>query len=535
MGIQLGRRTPGFGPVMGTNGAAKPMAPVSSMLRPPPKGFTQGDVIQHKVNPGMSRVQRNGRYLPIDEAMNLGPLQHEGWNTRMGRDDGRRIGSAAGALGSGGTPTSARGRADRVMMNGGSIEDAADAAMMPSWAMAEQARNQVGPSGFGGGLSQSQRYGQMGGLPPLKTKPTGAQEPRSWFGGPVQSDGDIVMLADGTKDSGPKPRVAVVGEQGPETVVIPPRSAVIPNEMTALGELMGDLSQSGGAPKDGEIRTDADGNQWRYDAKQGRGIPLNPYLGGNENAPSPNAFKASPSERFNDLTLRLNALRQAGMTEGAAAAARVRSEQDAETARREAFLATGKSIPESEGGGKLYRTKYGTAIVGGNRPKSFTVENFEGGQTTSPDLVAVDKESRADAAERSVRGLGTDVYRASPNAVPTALEELVGVAEPQDVPVEAIAPEQATSRNYDNDPDLPSTARRRAFSRFRADAPKQDIVAPRRPAGVLGRIDPRSRFDVAKGEAGDAAATAATDLMRYLTTVKKAPMSAWNYLFSKNQ
>lgn len=499
-------------PASGGGDVTKVVAP--STLRQTPRGFTQGDVIQHKVNPGVSRVQRNGRYLPIEEAMSLGPLQHQGWNTRMGRDDGRRIGSAAGAVGSGGTPTSMRGRADRVMMNGGSMDDAADAAMTPSWVVAEQMRND-------GGLSQSQRFPSL-----LKTKPTGAMQSNaeSWFSPPKPS-GDVAFFADGTKDSGPKPQVAVVGERGPEVVVVPPRSAVIPNEMTALGEIVGDLSPEG-APRDGEIRTDADGNQWRYDAKQGRGIPLNPYSGGNEIAPSPDAFRASPSERYNDLAMRLNALRQSGMSEGRAAVERVKAQQDAETARREAFLATGKDIPASEGGGKLYKTKYGTAIVGGNRPKSFTVENFEGGQTRSGDLAEVNRESRADAAERSVRGLGTDVYRARPEPVPTAFAELAGdeaLDEEMDEPVTQVQTQEADRPKPAYVPrplpkmveDIlpgPSIASRKL--------PKSMSVVPR---GSQEQSSRAGRFlDETKGRVGDA-----------LSAIPESAGNAWDFLFAK--
>lgn len=525
-----GRPTPGMTRLMGTNGAGKAIAPVSSQLRPPPQGFTQGDVIQHRVNPGMSRVQRNGRYLPIDEAMGLGPLQHQGWNTRMGQDDGRRIGSAAGALGSGGTPTSQRGRFDRIMREGGSPEEAVDSAMTPSWVVAEQARNNVGTSGFGGGLSQSQNYGTMG-APLLRTRPTGGAA--DWAGNSARG-GNISFYADGTKDSGPKPKVAVVGERGPEVVVVPPRSAVIPNEMTALGDLVGDLSPEPTGPGNGEIRTDAQGNQWRYDAKQGRGIPVNPYILGNENAPSPNAFRASPSERYNDLTSRLNALRQAGMAEGRAAVDRVKAEQNAETARRDAFLATGNKVADADGGGTLYKTKYGTAIVGGNRPKSFTVENFEGGQTTSPDLAAVDKESRTDAAERSVRGLATNAYRASPTAItqanpyvaPTALEDITGVAE--------VAPEDVGTDSEDENilevPQVsasdPRVRRAQTLANFLQNRSRGAEVA--RPSSVAAapRGAQPSRVGQFLRESGSRIGDA-------LSTIPSAAVDAWDYLLKE--
>ncbi len=77
------------------------------------------------------------------------PSSGAGPGTR-GYRGGGIIGSAAGALGSGGMPTSQRGRLEKFGVQ---------AAGMPSWAAAQLMRNY-------GGLSQSQRYGSMGGLPP---------------------------------------------------------------------------------------------------------------------------------------------------------------------------------------------------------------------------------------------------------------------------------------------------------------------------------------------------------------------------------
>lgn len=534
MAVQLGKPTNEWyaenfqRPVMGSDGKPKPIA--KSSLRATPRGYSQSDVIQHRVTPGMSSVTdpSTGSRLNIDEAMDLGPLTHGGFNTRMGRDDGRRIGSASGAVGSGGTPTSQRGRAERVLQSGGTIEEAADAAMTPSWVMSEQARQD-------GGLSQSQNYGGMGQLP-LRTRPTGAIKPdaSSWFSPTNTSPGNIKFFAEGTKDSGPKPQVAVVGEQGPETVILPPRSAVIPAGIRMPSDIVNTAIDELDPPKDGDIRVDAKGNEWRYDAKQGRGIPLNPYLYGNENTPSPNAFRASPSERYNDLTSRLNALRQAGMAEGRAAVERVKAEQNAETARREAFLATGKAIPESQGGGTGFITPHGVAIVNGNRPKSFTVENLEGGQATTSDLAEAERESRADAAERRGRdksvladgrpalGVGQSLegYRASPNAVPTALEEIVGVAE--EVP--EVAPAE-TAKSFENDPDLPSLARRRAFSRF--TNPSRTPQSAETPAVSSNRpvVVPQSRV-------GQAASTAMNRLRSIPRGISDTAGGIWDYLFT---
>ncbi len=69
----------------------------------------------------------------------FGPLQHAGWNT-SGMEHGGRIGSAAGALGSKGMPTSFRGRFEKFGL---------DAAAMPTWQASRVARDN---SLFGGGL-----------------------------------------------------------------------------------------------------------------------------------------------------------------------------------------------------------------------------------------------------------------------------------------------------------------------------------------------------------------------------------------------
>lgn len=291
-----------------------------------------------------------------------------------------RISSAGVA---GGVSTSVRGRMEAELMANPEMDPAAalEAAQMPAWQKTSEdwAENALKPN---------PRYGNMG-RPPVRA------------------------YARGTDDSGSKPRVAIVGEEGPEAVVLPARSKVIPTSITesafgptALDELTG---VSPPAPL------------------------TNPYLGGRSNAPMPrDAFRTSAASRYDDLAHRLAALRDEGFASGRARVLENTQRQQAEMADREKFLASGEQVSEAEGGGTLYRTKYGTAVVGSNRPKSFTVENFEGGQTTSSNLAEVDRESRTDAAERTVRGLGLRNYVgygaprqvAPPATEPSAIDEV---------------------------------------------------------------------------------------------------------------
>lgn len=335
-----------------------------------------------------------GRRRSVEDAINRGPYTIQGWNSGRGRygyggGGFQRPTTPIGSAGvAGGTPTSQRGRFELAMEADPTLDPdkAWMAADQPSW-------DQPRPDPF----KPNPRYGNMG-RPPVRS------------------------YADGTKDSGKKPEVAVVGEDGPEAMILPPHSKVIPLTDSAWGESA--IEEVMGGPPDGEIRLDEAGNEWRYDAKQGRGIPVNPYLYGRENAPAPrDRFTMSAVERYQDLADRLSSLRQSGFAEGRAAVGRLKGQQAEEQAAREAFLATGKPIVPEEGGGTLYRTPHGNAIVGSNRPRSFTVENFEGGQTASGDLAEVDRESRADAAERTVRGRSTRDYRAMPGAAPTVIEE----------------------------------------------------------------------------------------------------------------
>ena len=107
------------------------------------------------------------------------------WGPNSGVGPGSRgymgsgvIGSAAGALGSAGIPTSQRGRYEKA---GGGAEGEA-AAEMPTWMLSQQSRQKYG-------LGQDWRYGGFGQLPygpaPMPA-PAAAQSPQSAPVAPAQ-------------------------------------------------------------------------------------------------------------------------------------------------------------------------------------------------------------------------------------------------------------------------------------------------------------------------------------------------------------
>jgi hypothetical protein len=85
-------------------------------------GYSVRDMLMHKGMPGNSIVSnpRTGVKYKDAEIPALGPLSHAGWDT-AGMRSGGRIGSAAGAVGSRGTPTSRRGKVQRAV-EGGAVE-----------------------------------------------------------------------------------------------------------------------------------------------------------------------------------------------------------------------------------------------------------------------------------------------------------------------------------------------------------------------------------------------------------------------------
>lgn len=418
-----------------------------------------------------------------------------------------RIGSAAGAVGSAGIPTSQRGRAEKF---------GPEAAMMPTWAVSEALREAPGPDGMSAGLSQSGRYDSMGGLPdpdalpqttaqppPIMAQPSQTASPTRLTGpGSARWPRPIGSFARGTSRPIPHGAPFIAGDstngKPNEELILPtergievlpldkmprlaagttPRASkpppvplpapkrpthgmddfyrLNPNTPPAADKEAEKLIMNprlpmpirvpklaGGtvhaidelAPEfaDGEVRNDAQGNAWRYDAATGHGRPLNPYLL-QPNAPSPNAFKATAQERYADLAQRLSGLRQAGMSAGRARVAAMQAEQNA--APHSDLHATG-----FRDGGIGYAGKYGTASIGRNVPKRFGVERLDGTTGQYDNLADASAESAADAAQRHVEGLPMNTGRGVGAGVPTAIEELIGVVEPSAIPEVAAAP-----------------------------------------------------------------------------------------------
>lgn len=414
MGLTDLRKTP---PIVGTQPMGTMMAPRLPMNRK--LSVSEMMAMRQAGGPNMSGITdaATKQRLSLTDAaarMPKGGYQVGGWDTGEGGHHHR--GGSGGYSGprshisstgvAGGIPTSQRGRAEL------SLDQNPDEDPVQAWQDAEKpAYQQASDDFFNDAFEPNPRYGNMGKVPTR---------------GPA---GTLPHFKDGTADTGPRPRAAVVGENGQETVVLPPHSAVLPHTIgsdtgfgtTALDEIAG--------PQAGEIRKDTQGNDWRYDSKLKRGIPVNPYAYAT-NAPSRNAFQTTALDRYDDLSNRLAALRQEGMAEGRAKVADYQARIAGEQAKTDAFLAGGTPVATADGGGRRYTTKYGSAIVGGTRPKSFTVENWEGGQTAG-NLAEAERESRADAAERTVRGLGLRSYRGYGTPVqespppPAAIDELM--------------------------------------------------------------------------------------------------------------
>lgn len=397
---------------------------------------------------------RTGRRLGSGESVSLGPMFNAGFDTGQG---GRRGGGGFGGSSygggmrprsqvnssgvAGGIPTSQRGRADLAIKRNpilGQSEAGLNQAWMdaekPAWAqpyvgLPPRAPSVAPPMGMPNAASD------MGTKPVAPSAmPTAAtldpfNNPSGLYAKPIAG------FAQGIKDSGPKPQVAVVGEQGPELTIVPAHSQIVPNQQlppfmrvqsTALDQLVGGQPEG---PYDGQMQRDSSGNMWRYDAKTKRGIPMNPYLG-DPNAPSPDAFQSTASERYNDLSMRLNAIRQAGMASARGRVAEMQQNEaslDAE-ARRKSRLDPNErrriDVPAEQGGGQMVRGKYGTAIIGGNRPKSFTVERLDGTDGKYTTVQDADTESRADAAQRRVEGKPVVAVN-RPQPIVSAFEEVV--------------------------------------------------------------------------------------------------------------
>lgn len=151
-----------------------------SMRRGPSMMGTQGQVAAPTARQTPNRYQP-GRSLPVEQLLDRSPdavysdtgeavpegtqLFLPGWQTR-GMSGGRygtgRIGSAAGAVNSPGTPTSQRGRAEKY---------GEEFAQMPTFAMSELMRK------YAGGLTQDWTREGMGSLP--MTPPSGGTQTQS--------------------------------------------------------------------------------------------------------------------------------------------------------------------------------------------------------------------------------------------------------------------------------------------------------------------------------------------------------------------
>jgi hypothetical protein len=133
----------------------------------PGRGISTTEIARRRENTPMAYNTATGQRTPEGTR-----LFASGWNTSgvgPGTEGYRgtgRIGSAAGAVGSGGVPTSQRGRAEKygstVMDQNGNprFQPNIAAAETPTWAMSELMRDNMG------GLGQDYRFGTMGQVPP---------------------------------------------------------------------------------------------------------------------------------------------------------------------------------------------------------------------------------------------------------------------------------------------------------------------------------------------------------------------------------
>jgi hypothetical protein len=162
---------------------------------------------------------------------------------------------------------------------------------------------------------------------------------------------------------------------------------------TAIDEIAGQSS-----PVDGEIREGRDGRMWRYDSRLGRGVPVNHYAEeGNLHAPSPPVELMTPDERFRDMQMRLDAMRN----EAGRAFQEQRRFRDAQFVQPPVQGLT--ELPSNDSSRRI-GGRYGT----GRRDttpvaKSFTVDTEDGDQVRFNNVEDAARESAAASASRRIR------------------------------------------------------------------------------------------------------------------------------------
>jgi hypothetical protein len=162
---------------------------------------------------------------------------------------------------------------------------------------------------------------------------------------------------------------------------------------------------SGSTPYDGEMREGRDGRMWRYDARLGRGVPVSVYEGENLHAPSPPVELMTPDERYQDIGMRLQALRNE-------AGRQFQEQRRFEESKFVQPAVLGRNAGPTPEGGLAISGRYGsgTRNVSPVR-KSFTVDLEDGTQGRYSDIGEAAKESAASSASRRMRSARAESAR----------------------------------------------------------------------------------------------------------------------------
>lgn len=158
-------------------------------------------------------------------------------------------------------------------------------------------------------------------------------------------------------------------------------------------------------PYDGEVREGRDGRMWRYDARLGRGVPVSVYEGDNLYAPSPPVELMTPDERYQDIGMRLQALRdEAG-----------RQFQDRRRFEESKFVqpaVQGRNAGPTPEGGLALSGRYGRGTRNiGPVAESYTVDLEDGTQGRYSTLGDAARESAAASASRRMRSARAESAR----------------------------------------------------------------------------------------------------------------------------